>query len=177
MPRGSGPRFETPPGPPVRAVVKWYNPEKGFGFVQLADGSGDAFLHASVLERSGNSTVVPGATLEVRAAPGQKGPQVTEVISVDSSTVQQEQPRRPRPERPAFSSPERAPVEESGTVKFYNPEKGFGFISPDRGGRDVFVHTSVLNRDGIANLAEGQRVSVGVVDGRKGPEAVSLRLI
>jgi cold shock CspA family protein len=62
-------------------------------------------------------------------------------------------------------------------VKFYNPEKGFGFISPDRGGRDVFVHTSVLNRVGIANLAEGQRVSVDVIDGKKGPEAVSLRLI
>jgi cold shock CspA family protein len=49
----SGPQFETPSGPSVRATVKWYNPEKGFGFVQLADGSGDAFLHVSVAERSG----------------------------------------------------------------------------------------------------------------------------
>ena len=66
----SGPQFETPSGPSVRATVKWYNPEKGFGFVQLADGSGDAFLHVSVAERSGHSSVPPGATLEV-CAPAQ----------------------------------------------------------------------------------------------------------
>jgi cold shock CspA family protein len=49
-----GPQFETPSGPPVQATVKGYNPEKGFGFVQVADGSGDAFLHVSVVERSGH---------------------------------------------------------------------------------------------------------------------------
>ena len=74
-PRESGPRSDaSPAGPPVQATVKWYNPDKGFGFVGLASG-GDAFLHVSVVERSGNSTVPPGATLEVRAAPGQKGMQ------------------------------------------------------------------------------------------------------
>lgn len=80
--RASGPRFEAAPaGPPVSAVVKWYNPEKGFGFVQLPSG-GDAFLHVSVVERSGNNSVPPGATLEVRVAPGQKGMQITEVLSL-----------------------------------------------------------------------------------------------
>jgi CspA family cold shock protein len=59
-------------GPAIQATVKWYNPEKGFGFVGLPTG-GDAFLHVSVVERNGNSTVLPGATLEVRAAPSQKG--------------------------------------------------------------------------------------------------------
>jgi CspA family cold shock protein len=66
----SAQRFEASSGPPVQAVVKWYNPDKGFGFLQLADGSGDAFLHVSVVERSGHGSVPPGATLEVRAAPG-----------------------------------------------------------------------------------------------------------
>ena len=51
----SAQRSEAPSGPPVKAVVKWYNPDKGFGFVQLADGSGDAFLHVSVVERSGHA--------------------------------------------------------------------------------------------------------------------------
>ena len=73
-----GPQFDSPSGPPVRATVKWYNPDKGFGFVELADGSGDAFLHVSVVERGGHGSVPPGATLEVRAGPGPKGPQVTE---------------------------------------------------------------------------------------------------
>jgi len=174
--RESGPRFEaSPAGPPVQATVKWYNPEKGFGFVQVGNG-GDAFLHVSVVERSGNSTVPPGATLEVRIGSGQKGQQVTEILSVGTSTAQQEPARRPRPERPQ-ATPDQASVEEFGTVKFYAPGKGFGFIVRDRGGKDIFVHVSALNRTGISELAEGQRVAVDMVEGGKGPEAVSIRLI
>ena len=175
-PGSSAQRFEAPAGPPVQAVVKWYNPDKGFGFVQLADGSGDAFLHASVVERSGHGSVPPGATLEVRAGPGPKGPQVTEILSVDSSTAQQEQPRRPRPERP-YTPADEASVEEIGTVKFYAADKGFGFIVRDRGGKDIFVHASALNRAGIAELGEGQRVAGDMVEGGKGPEALNIRLI
>jgi cold shock protein len=84
-----GPQFETPSGSSVRATVEWYNPEKGFGFVQLTDGSGDAFLHVSVAERSGHGSVPPGATVEVRTSPGPKGPQVTEIISVDATPASQ----------------------------------------------------------------------------------------
>jgi CspA family cold shock protein len=175
-PRESGPRFEaSPAGPAVRATVKWYNPHKGFGFVGLASG-GDAFLHVSVVERSGNSTVVPGATLEVWIGSGQKGQQVTEILSVDSSTADQEPARRPRPE-PRHVPADQTAVEEFGTVKFYAAEKGFGFIVRDRGGKDIFVHASALNRAGISELAEGQRVAVDMVEGGKGPEAVSIRLI
>jgi cold shock protein len=173
-----GPQFDSPSGPAVRAVVKWYNPDKGFGFVTLANGSGDAFLHARVVESGGHTGVAPGATLEVRAGPGPKGPQVTEILSVDVSTASQEQPRRPRVERPAYhSSAERPTVEEMGTVKWFNAAKGFGFIGPDQGSKDIFVHASALERSGIAGLLEGQRVAVDVADGQKGPEAVSLRLI
>jgi cold shock protein len=173
----SAQRFEAPSGPPVQAVVKWYNPDKGFGFVELANGAGDAFLHVSVVERSGHGSVPPGATLEVRAGPGPKGPQVTDILSVDSSTAQQEQTRRARPERPMYPPAVGATVEESGTVKWYNAMKGFGFIASDRGGKDIFVHASALDRAGIAGLTEGQRVAVDVIDGRKGPEAAGLRLI
>jgi cold shock protein len=173
-----GPQFDSPSGPPVQATVKRYNPDKGFGFVTLGDGSGDAFFHVSVVERGGHSTVPPGATLEVRAGAGPKGPQVTEILSVDVSTASQEQPRRPRPERPAYHySADRPTVEETGTVKWYNAMKGFGFIGLDQGGKDIFVHASALERSGIMGLTEGQRIAVDVADGQKGPEAVKLQLI
>jgi CspA family cold shock protein len=173
-----GPQFDNPSSPPVRAVVKWYNPDKGFGFAQLGDGSGDAFLHVSVVERGGHASVPPGATLEVRAGPGPKGQQVTEILSVDTSTTSQEQPRRPRPERPPHHpSADRATVEQTGTVKWYNAIKGFGFIAADLGGKDIFVHATALERSGVMGLTENQRVAVDVAEGQKGPEAVGLRLI
>lgn len=176
--RRRGPQFDSPSGPPVRATVKWYNPDKGFGFVTLGDGSGDAFLHVRVIERSGHVSVPPGAVLEVRAGPGQKGPQVTEILSVDTSAATQEQPRRPRPERPAYQpAADRSTITEMGTVKWYNAMKGFGFVGPDQGGKDIFVHSTMLEPSGIMGLVEGQRVAVEVAEGQKGSEAVGLRLI
>src|SRR5262249_60551021 len=94
-PRFSQPRFEAPAGPPVSGMVKWFSPEKGFGFVELSDGSGDGFLHGSVLARSGINSVQPGETLQVRVGPGHKGPHVTEVLSVDTSTAAPATQRRP----------------------------------------------------------------------------------
>jgi CspA family cold shock protein len=173
-PRFSQPRFEAPSGPPVSGVVKWFNPEKGFGFVELSDGSGDAFLHGSVLAQSGINAVQPGETLEVRVGPGHKGPHITEIINVDSSTAVPMASRRSNAQATTLNGPS---VEETGTVKWFNADKGYGFIAPNGGGRDVFVHVSALERSGIEGLSEGQPVVVDVVEGRKGPEAARVRLI
>ena len=173
-PRFTQPRFEAPSGPPVSGVVKWFSPEKGFGFVELSDGSGDAFLHGSVLAQSGISAVQPGEILEVRVGPGHKGPHVTEVLSIDSSTAVPMASSRSSAQATTLNGPS---VEETGTVKWFNADKGYGFIAPIGGGRDVFVHVSALERSGIEGLSEGQPVVVDVVEGRKGPEAASVRLV
>jgi cold shock protein len=186
-PRFARPRFEEPSGPPVGAVVKWFKPDKGFGFVELSDGTGDAFLHATVLGRGGIAAVQPGDTLEVRVAQGQRGPQVTEVLNVDTSTGAALAASRP-PSRTgpggggSFRPPpgDRQPLEvtgqETGMVKWYNALKGFGFIVRDGGGKDVFIHASALQRAGLTSLNEGQRVVVDIAEGRKGPEAAAIRL-
>jgi cold shock protein len=65
----------------------------------------------------------------------------------------------------------------TGTVKFFNSEKGFGFITPSDGEKDVFVHYSSISGDGYRSLDEGQQVEFDVANGRKGPEAQNVRAV
>ena len=117
-----------------------------------------------------------GDTLEARVGPGHRGPHITEIISVDSSTAKPTTPRRSNfGATTSNGSSSDASIDETGTVKWFNVEKGYGFISLD-GGNDVFVHVSALERSGITSLAEGQPVIVDVVEGRKGFEAARVRL-
>ncbi len=179
--------------PEAKATVKWYNSEKGFGFVEMADGSGDVFLHANSLQHAGFQTVTPGSILQIRVGQGQKGRQVDQVISVTEGTGEYSggsAPRggagggygggggggfdRPRGPRPARSAPSGPAVEMTGVVKWYNSTKGFGFISPQDGGKDVFVHATALEHAGLPPLQEGQSVRMNVVQGAKGPEVSSI---
>ena len=81
--------------------------------------------------------------------------------------------RRRAPDRTCTSSERTFPI-TTGTVKFYNDHRGFGFIAPDNGEKDVFVHATALERAGLNGLREGQRVSYDVREDRKtGKMAVS----
>ncbi|WP_395664663.1 cold-shock protein [Methylocella sp.] len=185
-PRGGG--FGGPPemampaaGPSVDAVVKWFKGDKGFGFVELSNGTGDAFLHIGALQAAGYETVPPGSKLKVIVANGMKGAQVTRVLEVDTSGASERAPSSssrfgdsPRPPRRA-PDPSTA-VSVTGTVKWFDDNKGFGFVQSNDGGKDVFVHISILGPSGVQNLAEGQPVSMRVVDTPKGREALSISL-
>jgi cold shock protein len=175
------PSRPVPTGPERQAKVKWFNGEKGFGFVELTDGTGEAFLHISVVEAAGHTALESGTTLTVRVGQGAKGPQITEITAVDASTAE---PRSPRPGggRPSLDRPARGferptgPAEDcDGHVKWYDPKKGFGFVAVE-GSKDVFIHRSVLAREGITELQEGQRIHMRVVPGAKGLEATSVEI-
>jgi CspA family cold shock protein len=187
-PFGGPSSFDQSPaaGPVVEATVKWFNPEKGFGFAELADGSGDAFLHIGALQAAGHEAVAPASQLKVQVGQGAKGMQITRVIEVDESTAQAQPPRAPRPgfggpgmgggRPPRFTPDASSAVSLDGSVKWFNPEKGFGFVATQDGGKDVFVHISILSQAGISHLMEGQTVSMKVVDTPKGREALSISL-
>lgn len=70
-------------------------------------------------------------------------------------------------------------MSSSGTVKFFNGEKGYGFIKPDDGGRDIFVHVTAVEQAGLQSLNEGQKIGYEVEPDRKGkgPKAVNLQLL
>jgi cold shock protein len=65
----------------------------------------------------------------------------------------------------------------TGVVKWFSDEKGFGFITPDEGGQDAFVHFSAIQGDGFRTLAEGARVEYDLGEGQKGPQATNVRVI
>ena len=167
-------REDLPPGRRVEAKVKWFNASKGFGFVTLSDGSQDAFLPMAILRRAGYEDVHEGASIICEVSAGAKGPLVTTVLNVDTSTAS-------TPGIPGSGGLDRHGPRPSqtmdGAVKWFEPDKGYGFISPDGGGKDVFVHITALRRSGIEGLAPGQRVRVAVVEGRKGFEADSITLV
>jgi cold shock protein len=164
---GSSRPEDAPPGRRVEARVKWFNAAKCFGFVTMSDGSPDAFLPMAILRRAGYDDVPEGASITCEVGAGAKGPLVMDVLNVDVSTA------GAAPERRAA----RAATTLEGAVKWFEPDKGYGFIAPDGGGKDIFIHVTALRRSGVPALAQGQRVKVDVVDGKKGLEADRIVLI
>jgi CspA family cold shock protein len=165
----------------VSAHVKWYNPTKGFGFVQPEDGSPDAFLHASLVAQSGHDDLPEGTTLVCDIAEGPRGPQVAAITSVEPPSEPVMRSRPPRRPGGFGGGGGYAPAGEGevveGVVKFFNNEKGFGFIIPDDGGKDVFISARTLTRAGIDSLEAQQRVRVTTRLGQKGPMAERVELL
>jgi len=172
----------------AKGKVKWFNGTKGYGFITL-DNGGDAFCHASALQAAGHAEVPPGATIVCDLADSQRGLQVVTVHSVDLSTA--EAPARgPRREfgggggrfggggyrdSGRDNSPAGPMVE--GKVKFFNEQKGFGFVMPEGGGGDIYLHASALRRSGISAVGPDQRIRYSTRQGTKGVEVDRVELI
>ncbi|HEX3885455.1 MAG TPA: cold-shock protein [Stellaceae bacterium] len=164
-------REDTPPGRVIEAKVKWFNASKGFGFVTPDDGSQDAFLPMAVLRRAGYEEIREGTSVTCEVGDGAKGPLVTNVLNINPSTAV-------APREDGFDHREPRPsTTREGAVKWFEPDKGYGFISPDGGGKDVFIHITALRRSGVNALDPGQRVRMEVVEGKKGQEADQVTLI
>lgn len=181
-------------GERIKGTVKWFNATKGFGFITPSDGTPDVFLHLSVLRDAGYQDLQPGTTVLCDAARRQKGLQVIRVLEVDTSTAEDTPPTRDggfRAERSdrGFDR-DRGGFDRGGagrdvgpggnfvgaTVKWFNPDKGYGFVSQSDNARDVFIHMVTLRRSGVANLEAGQSVQVRIAEGPKGPQATEIRL-
>ncbi len=191
------PPFNPGPTKTIEAVVKWFNTTKGFGFIAPTDGSPDVFLHAAALEQAGLPPPAEGAKIKCEVGPGKKGPQVMRVHEVDGRAgtgggsaggpgAGPGGPRGPRPPRGASgggSFRERDDVDLAGAVdvegkiKWYSPEKGYGFVVANDGGKDVFVNAAVLRRSGVPSVDTEQSVRTSYVVTPRGREARYIRLL
>src|SRR5258708_35051170 len=167
----------------AKGKVKWFNATKGYGFITL-DNGGDAFCHASALQATGHSDVQPGTTIVCDLADSPRGMQVVSVHSVDTSTA--EAPSR-GPRRDGFGGgggggfhhrdggPSGPMVE--GKIKFFNDQKGFGFVMPDSGNGDIYLHASALRRSGVQAVEPDQRIRYSTRQGNKGVEVDKVEII
>lgn len=191
------PPFNPGPTKTIEAVVKWFNTTKGFGFIAPTDGSPDVFLHAAALEQAGLPPPAEGAKIKCEVGPGKKGPQVMRVHEVDGRagsgggaggpSAGPGGPRGPRPPRGpgggGGSFRERDDVDLAGAIdvegkiKWYSPEKGYGFVVANDGGKDVFVNAAVLRRSGVPSVDLDQSVRTSYVVTPRGREARYIRLL
>lgn len=152
----------------VKMHLKWFNGAKGFGFVVPEDESFDAFLHITTLQQIGMHSIGEGAVLMCKVFNGDKGHQIREVVEVLDKGTMSTVPEVDQ---------ETGTITMGGLVKWYKPEKGFGFIIPDDGMKDVFIHKTLLDSLDLDYLEAGQRVKVTLKIVDKGREAVDLQII
>jgi len=146
-----------------KGVVKFFNPQKGFGFIVRDDGGEDVFVHISAVEQAGLTDLADGQPLEFTLV--DRGGRV----SATNLRIEGEPMAVERAER----GPQRQLTGEKaqGTVKFFNSMKGFGFIQRDDGQPDAFVHISAVERAGLPTLNEGDRLSFELEVDRRGKHA------
>lgn len=134
-----------------QGTVRWFDAERGFGFLARGDEDADLFVHASeIVSDDATKLLREGQVVQFEVGEGDRGPQARRVRVTGDQAAD-------------------APVGVLGTVTWYEPSKGYGFITPDGGRAEIFVHSSAIVGGGV--ISEGQRVAFLVVPGEKGPQA------
>ncbi len=163
-------------------IVKFFNGQKGFGFIVRDDGGEDVFVHISAVEQAGFAGLAEGQPLGFTLV--DRGGKVSATdLKIDGEPLpvtDRAPPREPRAPG-GFGAPagggDRGPQRQltgeraSGTVKFFNAMKGFGFIQRDDGQPDAFVHISAVERAGMVALNEGDRLDFELEVDRRGKYA------
>jgi len=158
-------------------VVKFFNAQKGFGFVVRDDGGEDVFVHISAVEQAGLTGLAEGQPLGFTLVDRGGRISATDLkIEGEPLPVTDRGPPRDRDAGPRGGAGgggrELTGEKATGTVKFFNAMKGFGFIQRDDGQPDAFVHISAVERAGMTNLNEGDRLEFELeVDNRRGKYA------
>ena len=143
-----------------KGTVKFFNAQKGFGFIQQDTGGEDIFVHISAVERAGLEGLAEGQELEFNLV--DRGGKVSaQDLQVVGDVIQVEQ-------RSAAPRRELTGEKATGTVKFFNAMKGFGFLTRDDGQPDAFVHISAVERSGLSALNEGERYEFDLEVDRRG---------
>ena len=155
-----------------KGIVKFFNPQKGFGFIVRDDGGEDVFVHISAVEQAGLTDLADGQPLEFTLV--DRGGRVSATnLRIDGEPMAVERSGGGSRDEGGQSGPQRQLTGEkaSGTVKFFNAMKGFGFIQRDDGQPDAFVHISAVERAGIPTLNEGDRLDFELEVDRRGKYA------
>jgi CspA family cold shock protein len=154
-----------------KGIVKFFNPQKGFGFVVRDDGGEDVFVHISAVEQAGLTDLADGQPLEFTLV--DRGGRISatnlriegEPMAVERAGGGGGGADRGGPQRQLTGE------KATGTVKFFNAMKGFGFIQRDDGQPDAFVHISAVERASIPTLNEGDRLEFEIEVDRRGKYA------
>jgi CspA family cold shock protein len=153
-----------------KGIVKFFNPQKGFGFIVRDDGGEDVFVHISAVEQAGLTDLADGQPLEFTLV--DRGGRVSATdLKIDGEPMAvSRQPREESADGGGDRGPQRQLTGEKaqGTVKFFNAMKGFGFISRDDGQPDAFVHISAVERAGMPTINEGDRLEFEIEVDRRG---------
>lgn len=160
-----------PDSKPVLTRLKWFNSTKGFGFAVPEEDPCDAFIHITTLQDAGIEELGEEALITCHVVKGPKGALVTKVDELI------EIGKEPAPITFRVEITDDEVLEKmTGIVKWYKPDKGFGFIIPEDSQKDVFVHKSCLERLGIELLIPGQKVQMTVRTVAKGREVIKFKI-